>query len=278
MADAEFGSRRRQLGLVAASAVSVVAVVVVVALVGHPWRDTAAHIPAASSAGPVTSSDTPLVSPATSPPAPSVGVPAFSIAPASSPAATDGAPTPPTTTPPVSRTSPTSARVTSDSQINFKVSVQLSPTRVVFGQQVHVTVTIVNEGGVFNRWAEMFFQGSDPSDEVSDPPPTCTANGAIVCPITGVRPGRTWSLRFTFIPGDFPGTDGFDDPVCAAFNYTDSHGQQQQTPAYCAHVTLFNPPGWPPPASGAPGSTPPPSVPAAPAAPTSASPAAQLTG
>lgn len=278
MADAEFGSRRRQLGLVAASAVSVVAVVVVVALAGHPWRDTAARSPAASSAGPVTSSDSPLVSPASSPPAPSVGVPAFSSAPASSPAATDGAPTPPTATPPVSRTSPTSARVTSDSQINFKVSVQVSPTHVVFGQQVHVTVTIANEGGVFNRWAEMFFQGSDPSDEVSDPPPTCTANGAIVCPITGVRPGRTWSFRFTFIPGDFPGTDGFDDPVCAAFNYTDSHGEQQQAPAYCAHVTLFNPPGWPPPASGAPSNTPPPSAPAASAAPTSASPAPQSTG
>jgi hypothetical protein len=278
MPDAEFSSRRRQLGLVAASAVSVVAVVAVVALVGHPWRDTAARSPTPSTTGAIASSDSPLASPATSPPAVGVSEPAFSTEIASSPAATDGAPTPPTTTPPVSRTSPTVARVTSDSQLNFKFSVQVSPTRVVFGQPVHVTVTIANEGGVFNHWAEMFVQGSDPSDEVSDPPPTCTANGAIVCPITGVRPGRTWSFKFTFIPGDFPGTDGFDDPVCAAFNYTDSHGQQQQTPGYCAHVALFDPPGWPPPASGAPSTTPPPSVPPASTASTSATPAPQSTG
>ncbi|HEY5457742.1 MAG TPA: hypothetical protein VIJ96_19935 [Acidothermaceae bacterium] len=277
MADGVFGSRHRQLGLVAASAVSVVAAVVVVALVGHPWRDTGARSPVASTAGPVTSSDSPLVSPATSLPAASVSGPAFSTEFASSPAATDGAPTPPITTPPPRRMSPTAARVTVDSQLNFKVSVQVSPTHVVFGQPVHVTLTIVNEGGTFNRWAEMFFQGSDPSDEVSDPPPTCTANGAIVCPITGVRPGRTWSFRFTFIPGDFPGTDGFDDPVAAVFNYTDSHDQQQQTPAHYAHVTLFDPPGWPPLASGAPSSAPPPSVPPS-AAPTSASPTPQSTG
>ena len=124
---------------------------------------------------------------------------------------------------------------------------------------------------MFNRWAEMFVQGTDPSDNVSDPPPTCTDNGSIVCPITGVRPGRTWSFRFTFIPGDFPGTDGFDDPLCATFNYIDSHGQEQQTPSSCAHVALLDPPGWPPPVSGAPSDTPTPSVPAVSAAPASAS-------
>jgi hypothetical protein len=275
MPDAEFGSRRRELSLIAASAVSVVAVVAVIAAVAHPWRDTAAPSAAAMSSAPVTSSASPLVSPAASLSAVSASAPAFSAEPASSPAATMS-PTSPTTTPPVSHTSPTAARVTSDNQLNFKFSVQVSPTQMVFGHPVHVTVTIVNEGGVFTRWAQMFVQGSDPSDNVSDPPPTCTADGAIVCPITGVRPGRTWTFKFTFIPGTFPGMDGFDDPLCAAFNYIDSHGQQQETPESCAHVTLLNPPGWPPPASGAPSSTPP-SLPPASAAPTSASPAPQST-
>jgi hypothetical protein len=145
----------------------------------------------------------------------------------------------------------------------------------VWGHQVRVTVTIVNAGGVFDRPVVMFFQGSDPSDNVGDAPPACTANGAIVCPITGVRPGRKWSFTFTFIPGTFPGTDGFDDPVAAAFNYTDSHGQQQESPLYYAHVMLFDPPASsPPPASGAPSNTPPPSVPPASAASTSATSAA----
>jgi hypothetical protein len=265
--DAEAGSRRRQLSLIAASAVSVVAVIALV----HPWRDTSTRSPASSPAASVTSSD----SPATSPPAVSASVPAVPTEPNPSSSAIVS-PAPPTTTPTVIRTSPTAARVTSDNQLNFKVSVLVSPTHVVLGQSVHVTVTVVNEGGVFSRWAEMFVQGSDPSDEVSDPPPTCTANGAIVCPITGVRPGRTWSFKFTFIPGDFPAMDGFDDPLCAAFNYIDSHGQQQETPAYCANVALSRPPGGP--ASGAPSSAPPPSAPPASGAPTSASPARQSTG
>jgi hypothetical protein len=268
MSNAEFGSRRRQLGFVAASAVSVVAVVAVVTLV-HPWRDTGASSPAANASAPVTSSNSPLASPATSLPVVSVSEPAFSSGPVSPIAISS--PTAPTTTPPAVRTSPTAARVTSDSQLNFKVDVDVSPTQLVFGHPVRVTVTIVNEGGVFNRWAQMFVQGSDPSDNVSDPPPTCTADGAIVCPITGVRPGRTWTFDFTFIPGTFPAMDHFDDPLCAAFNYTDSHGQQQETPEYCAQVMLFNPPGWPLPASGAPSNAPSPSLPPASAAPTSAS-------
>jgi hypothetical protein len=277
MPEAEFGSRRRQFSLIAASAVSVVAVVVIVALVGHPGRGTAVPSRAANSSAPVTSSGSPLASPATNLPAVTVSEPAFSADPASSPSAING-PTPTITTPPVSHPSPTAARVTSDNQLNFKFSVQVSPTQVVFGHPVHVTVTVVNEGGVFNRWAQMFVQGSDPSDDVSDPPPTCTANGGIVCPITAVRPGRTWTFNFTFIPGTFPAMDHFDDPLCAAFNYIDSHGQEQETPEYCAHVMLFNPPGWPPAASGAPSNTPPPSAPVASGVPTSASPAPQSTG
>jgi hypothetical protein len=279
MADAEFGSRRGQFALAAASAVSVVAVVAVVAVVGHPWRTTAERSPAAVAAVPPSSSDSTVASPATSLPAVDISEPVLSAAPATPPTASSGPSTPPRTNPPVSRrTSPAAPGVVSDNQINFKVSVQVSPTRVIEGQPVHVRVTIANAGGVFDRPVEMFFQGTDPSDNVSDPPPTCTAQGAIVCPITGVRPGRTWSFTFTFIPGVFPGTDGFDEPVYAAFNYVDSHGDQQQTPAYYAHLTLFNPPGSLPPASGAPSSTPPPSVSSASAASTSATSTPSSTG
>jgi hypothetical protein len=277
MPDAEFGLRHRQLGLVAASAVSVVAVVAVVALVVHPWRDTAARSPAAGATGPATSSDSGLASPATSLPAVSVREPAFSAAPAASPTATNGPPTPSSTTSPVGRrASPTARSVAEDSQPNFKVNVQVSPTHVVWGHPVRVTVTVVDAGGVFDRPVVMFVQGSDPSDTVSDAMPPCTATyGSITCPITDVRPGHTWSFTFTFIPGRFPGTDGFDDPVAAAFNYTDSHGQQQESPLYYAHVMLFDPPASsPPPASGAPSNTPPPSVPPASAASTSATSAA----
>ena len=257
MPDAEFGSRHRQLGLVAASAVSVVAVVAAVALLVHPWRDTAAHSPAART-GPATSSDSPLASPATSLPAVSVSAPAFSAAPASSPVSR--------------RASPTAPSVAEDSQPNFKVNVQVSPTQVVWGHPVRVTVTVVDAGGVFDRPVVMFVQGSDPSDTVSDAMPPCTATyGSITCPITDVRPGHKWSFTFTFIPGRFPGMDGFDDPVAAAFNYTDSNGQQQESPLYYAHVTLFDPPASsPPPASGAPSNTPPPSAPPASAASSSA--------
>jgi hypothetical protein len=270
--DAEFGSRHRQFGLVAASAAGVVAVVAAVALVGHPWRDTAAHSPAART-GPATSSDSPLASPATSLPAVSVSAPASSAAPASSPAATNSPPAPSSTTLPVSRrASPTAPSVAEDSQPNFKVNVQVSPTQVVWGHPVRVTVTVVDAGGVFDRPVVMFVQGSDPSDTVSDAMPPCTATyGSITCPIADVRPGHKWSFTFTFIPGTFPGMDGFDDPVAAAFNYTDRHGQQQESPLYYAHVTLFDPPASsPPPASGAPNNTPPPSAPPASAASSSA--------
>jgi hypothetical protein len=271
MPDAEFGLRHRQLGLVAASAVSVVAVVAVVALVVHPWRDAAARSPAARATGPASSSDSPLASPAISPPAVSVSEPAFSTARASSPTATNDPPTAPSTTPPASRrTSPTAPSVAGDSQVNFKVSVHVSPTQVVLGQHVRVTVTIVNAGGVFDWPLLMFFQGSDPSDNFSDAPPPCTSGRSVKCPITGVRPGRKWSFTFTFIPGVFPAMDHFDDAIYAAFTYTDSHGQEQETPQYFAHVLLFNAPASPPPASGAPSNAPPPSAPPASAASTSA--------
>jgi hypothetical protein len=265
--DAGFGSPHRQIGLVAASAVAVVAVVTAVALVGHPWRDTAAHSPAARTV-PATSSDSALASPATSLPAASVSATAFSAAPVSSPAATNGSPAPSSTASPASRrATPTASSVTEDNQPNFKVNVQISPTHVVWGHPVRVTVSVVDAGGVFDRSVVMFFQGSDPSDTITDAAPPCAApDGSITCPVTDVRPGHKWSFTFTFIPGRFPGTDGFDDPVAAAFNYADIHGQQQESALYYAHVALFDPPASSPAPSGAPSNTPPPSAPPASAA------------
>jgi hypothetical protein len=238
MSDIESGSRHRQFGLIAASAVSVVAVVVVVALVAHPWRTSAARGLAAHATGPATSLDNALASPATNSFAASGSDPAPSAAPASAPTITTTAPS--TTTTPSHRESPTASRTVGDNQINFNVSVQASPTQVVVGQPVRVTVTIVNAGGLFDRPVTMFFQGTDPSDNVSDAQSPCTAGfGAVTCPITDVRPGSKWSFTFSFIPGPFPAVGHFDDAIYVAFDYTDSHGQTQQTPQYFAHVMLF---------------------------------------
>ncbi|HEY5201407.1 MAG TPA: hypothetical protein VIJ31_10915 [Acidothermaceae bacterium] len=145
-----------------------------------------------------------------------------------------------------------------------------SPTQVVLGQQARITVTIVNAGGLFDRSVVMSFGGSDPSDDFSDAAPPCTAGSGVTCPITGARPGRTWSFTFTFIPGPFPAMGHFDDALSAVFDYTDSHGQQQQTPQYFENVRLFDAPATSPPASGIPSNTPPPSAPPASAASTSA--------
>jgi len=268
---AEGGLRRCQSVLIVASAVSVVAVVAVVALVVHPWRDTAGRSIAARATSPATSSDSPVASPVTSLPAVSVSEPAFSVAPASSPTVTNGPSTAPRTTPPVRRrTSPTSSGAAGGSQPNFKVSIVASPTQVVLGQQARITVTIVNAGGLFDRSVVMSFGGSDPSDDFSDAAPSCTAGSGVTCPITGARPGRTWSFTFTFIPGPFPAMGHFDDALSAVFDYTDSHGQQQQTPQYFENVRLFDAPATSPPASGIPSNTPPPSAPPASAASTSA--------
>jgi hypothetical protein len=260
MPNAKFGLRHRQLGVVAASAVSVVAVVVVVALVVQPWRDAAARSPATRATGSATSSDSGLASPATSLPAVSISEPAFLAAPASSPAASNAPSTPPSPTPTASRrTSPAAAGVAADSPLNFKVTIQVSPTKVVMGQHARVTVTIVNQGTAIDRQVVMSVGGSDPSDNFGDAPPPCTdATGSISCSIDGARPGQKWSFTFTFIPGPFPGTDGYDDAISATFDYTNSHGQPQQTPQYFANVQLFNAP--PPPASSAPSDTPTPSA------------------
>jgi len=265
---AEGGVRRGQSVLIVAS---VVAVVAVIALTVHPWRDTAGRSVAARATSSATSSDSPLASPATSLAAVSVTEPAFSAAPASSPTATNGLSMAPHKIPPVSRrTSPTPSGAAGDSQPNFKVSIVASPTQVVLGQQARITVTIVNAGGLFDRSVVMSFGGSDPSDDFSDAAPPCTAGSGVTCPITGARPGRTWSFTFTFIPGPFPAMGHFDDALSAVFDYTDSHGQQQQTPQYFENVRLFDAPATSPPASGIPSNTPPPSAPPASTASTSA--------
>jgi hypothetical protein len=274
---AEVGVRRGQSGLIVASAASVVVVVALVALVVHPWSATAARSVAAVASTPATSSDSPLASPLPSLPAVSVTEPAVSAAPASSPAATDGPSTAPAPTPRATRRTTTPApRVAGDNQPNFKVSVQVSPTQVVVGHDVRVTVTIVNVGGLFDRSVVMTFGGSDPSDTFGDASAPCTdGSGSVTCPITGASPGRTWSFTFTFIPGPFPGTDGYVDAISALFDYIDSHGQPQQSPQYFANVRLFDASTTSPPVSGAPSDTPSPS---ASGASTTATPAPQSAG
>ena len=257
MPNTKSGLRHSQV-VVAASAVSVVAVVAVVALVMQPWRDAAARNPAAHATVPVSATDSALASPATSPPPVSVSDPAFSAAPASSLPATNIPSASASATPtPSRRTSPTAHSVVADSPLNFKVNIQVSPTHVVMGQQTRVTVTIVNQGAAIDRQVVMSVGGSDPSDNFGDASPPCTdSTGSISCQIDGARPGQKWSFSFTFIPGPFPGTDGYEDDIGAVFDYTNSHGQPQQTPQYFAPVLLFDAPtSSPAPASVAPSNT-----------------------
>jgi hypothetical protein len=253
--DPRFGPGHRQLGVVAASVVGVVAVVAAVGLVGHPWRNTAAQRLAAAATGRAISSASSLASSPPSAPAVSASLLASAAAPPSSPTATNGSPAAPSTTPAPSRPSPSDAGVAADKQLNFKVNLQVSPTHAVVGQKVRVTVTVVNAGEVFNGPVVMSFGGTDPSDNTADAQPPCkAAYGSVSCPITGIRPGRSWSFTFSFIPGDFPAMVHFDDAVFAVFDYTNSDGQQQ-TPQYIAHVLLSNPSSSAPPASGSVGST-----------------------
>jgi hypothetical protein len=261
MPDSEFaegGVGRSRTVLIVASAVSVVLLVTAAIIGVRSWRDAAARGPAADGATPVTPSGSPAASMPDLPgsPSPFSSDLIASSAPVSSP------PAQPSTAAPVSRSkSPAAAGRVRDNQPNLKVSIEVSPTHVVMGQRARVTVTIGDAGGVFERPVTMVFGGSDPSDNFGDAKAPCSdSTGWINCPITDVRPGHQSSFTFSFIPGPFPGMDGFDDRVFAWFEYTDRYGRPQQTDQYFADVLLYDAPASTPPASEAPGTPPSPST------------------
>jgi hypothetical protein len=236
----EVGGHRRQFALVAASAVSVV--LVSAAVIGvHSWREMAARSPAADGTVAPTPAASPFASSVSSPPAVSASDPALSSAPIASPAPISSPPSQPSPSSSVSirHPSPVAPAAGDESHLNFKVTMRLSSTHVMLGQQTRVTVTILNAGHGTDPPAEASIGSMVPGDDFSDAPPGCsTGNGGVDCPIPVLRAGRAITIAFTITTGYYPG-DSWDDQVYGQLNYADSYGQQQQIPSgYSAHLTV----------------------------------------
>ena len=268
---AEGGGHRRQFGLVAASAVSVV--LVAAAVIGvRSWGAVAARGPAVDGTVAAIPSASPFASSVSTPSAVSASDPAFSSspvvlpAPISSPASQPS----PHSSATIRHAPPGAPAVVDESHLNFEVSMRLSPTHVVLGQQTRVTVTILNAGHGIDPPAEVSIGSMVPADDFSDAPPGCTiANGGVQCPVLVLRAGGEKTIAFTVTTGYYPG-DSWDDEIFGQLSYADSYGQQQQLqPGYSADLlvdagTLSSAPAG----SGAPSTAPSPPTSAAPSTPT----------
>jgi hypothetical protein len=237
---AEVGGHRRQFAIVAASAVSVV--LVTAAVIGvRSWRQTAVPSPAADGTVAATSSATPFAGSVSSRSDVSASDPALSSTPIVSPAPISSPPNLPSphSSAASRHTSPAGPAVADESHLNFKVSIRLSPTHVMLGQQTRVTVTILNAGHGVDPPAEVSIGSMVPSDDFSDAPSDCTvANGGVQCPVPVLRAGRERTIAFTITTGYYPG-DTWDDQIFGQLTYPDSYGQQQQLqPGYSAHLLV----------------------------------------
>jgi hypothetical protein len=275
---AEVSGHRREFALVAASAVSVV--VVAAAAIGvHSWRDTAAHGPAGDGNDAGTPSASRFVSSVSASPAVSGSDPAFSSAPILSSAPPSSPPShpSPSSSASIRHTSAAAPAVADESHLNFQVSMRLSPTHVMLGQQTHATVTVVNAGHGIDPPADVSVGSMVPADDFGDAPPDCTiANGGIVCPIPRLQAGREKTIAFTITSGYYPG-DSWDDEIYGELNYADSYGQPQQLqPGYSADLLVnAGTPSSAPPGSAAPSTA---TSPPLSAAPNAATPTPSPTG
>jgi hypothetical protein len=266
---AEGGARPRQLAVAAASAASIL--LVAAAVIGvHSWRDADMHGPAADGIVASTPSGSPFASSVLSPAAVIASDPAFSSAPVVSPAPISSPASQPSPRPSAStrHTSPAANAVADESHLNFQVSMRLSPTHVMFGQQTRVTVTVLNAGHGLDPAADVSIGSMVPADDFGDAPAGCTvANGGVDCPIPGLQAGREKTIAFTVTTGYYPG-DSWDDEIYGQLNYVDSYGQQQQLqPGYSADLWVqAGTPSSGPPGSGAPSTAPPPPSSAVPSA------------
>jgi hypothetical protein len=264
---AEGGGHRSQFAIAAASAASVL--LIAAAVVGvHSWRDTAVHEPAADSTLPP--SQTPFASSVSSPSAVIASDPAFSSAPVVSPAPMTSPASQPSPRPSAStrHASPAATAVADESHLNFQVSMRLSPTHVMLGQQTRVTVTVLNAGHGVDPAADVSIGSMVPADDFADAPSNCTiGNGGVDCPIPGLQAGREKTIAFTVTTGYYPG-DSWDDEIYGQLNYVDSYGQQQQLqPGYSADLWVqAGTPSSGPPGSGAPSTAPSPPSSAVPSA------------
>jgi hypothetical protein len=244
-------AQRRQIHTIGASAVSVVAAT---ALGVHAWHG-APHTGGLSSAD-VAASSQPLTSmPASSQPPASASelAPDASLMPIGSPSP-DASPSPS----PSAR--PTASTIDSNGQVELKLTMTASPTRVEFGQPVRVTLTIVNAGQVYAHAGQLGVGTMRPTDTFNEVPRACDAPqpGGVWCSAGGFEPGQKKSYSFSITSTSAPFSD---DLVHADLQYLDSHGQQHDKQVTAPELTVIDDPGnWPPPTSASPPTSAPPST------------------
>jgi hypothetical protein len=132
-----------------------------------------------------------------------------------------------------------------------------SPTRVVFGQPVRVTLAILNAGGVYVHTGQLGVGTMRPTDTFNEVPPACEEPqpGGVWCSPGVLKPGQRMVLSFSITSTSAPFSD---DLVFANLEYLDSDGQHQDQQIETPELTVIDDPGnWPPaspasPASAAP--------------------------
>lgn len=253
-------AHRRQLGVVG-SGVSVVALVTATALGVHSWRGAATRNAASgnSSANPPTSQLRTSPPPASRPPASPDGL---ALAPGPSSTPSSSPPTDPSATPSASDRPtqlPTDPSSVATSQINPKVDIKVSPTRVPFGQQVRITVTILNAGRLYFPPTRLDLGRMIPTETFHGVPPGCTDEpqlGGVECTTSGLRSGQSTSLVFMMTPGIGPSPGDGVDNVSGTLEYLDSRGQSQDVGFQQKFTVVVGAASSSPPTSAAPSSPP----------------------
>jgi hypothetical protein len=235
-------AQRRQIHAIGASVVSVVAVVAATAFGVHAWRGSATpHADVLRSAD-VAASDQPLSSaPATSQSAATI----TEFASSASPAPVDSLSADPSASPsPSARpTAPSiDSNVSGNGQVDLKLTMTASPTRVEFGQPVRVTLTIVNAGRVYAHTGQLGVGTMRPNDTFNEVPRACDEpqEDGVWCSVGVLRPGQKVSLAFSITPASAPFSD---DQVFADIEYLDNHGQQQDEQVSSPELTVIDDPG-----------------------------------
>jgi hypothetical protein len=258
------GAHRRQLRVIAASALGVVALIAATGFGVQTWRDSAARTPtpvgpvgnpAASASGSLAAQPTGSLD----------GLAPQSPARFSSPAA-QPSPRPSTSVHPTAKA--TAPKMAADGEVNPKISIELSASHALSGQQIRVTVTIRNESPVIYPKAGVSLGTQYPTDTYTDIPKGCLlADGGAECPLAELQPGHHLTLVFTVTLGDAIGPGVSSHAIFGTYNSTDSRAQPHALQfsaqvlvdsAHSSSPPVSVPPSSPltsPPSSGPPSST-----------------------
>jgi hypothetical protein len=122
------------------------------------------------------------------------------------------------------------------------------------GQQIRVTVTILNAGHGYDPPKLVSLGSMIPSDTFDQGPKGCAfLDGGANCPVVGLRSGQKTSLVFAITPGWFPGGSGSD----LIFGMLDGPNGQPVAPEYWEPVWVDDgTASLAPPTSGVPSGTP----------------------